>query len=546
MDNNVLKAYLVSIGYKVDEQQFRKFQDAQKKTGAGAAQLSTQFKDVVKQLEKMAIAVAAFIGIRDLAETFKDISQGLEDLYFSSKRAGASAGNLQAFQYGMEQIGISAQSATAMVENLKLALVNPGNVSLLKTLGINPNQDNVNVTLDLIKRLSTMPDYLGKEYAKSFGIGEQEYLTMKQNLGSLNQLFQDRINMTKASGVSAEQAAEQAHKYEQAVRQLDAQWGQFTTALAVQFMPTGLKVIDVLSQMMDRTTAMGAQNFSNLTSSLTYLATLAGNVGFEMTAMALATSHAMELTGAFLAGPKGFDQRIAEINKRYASLGDNLFSAMSQVNAATNNPPVAKSNYTRQPWSRPSVWRLSPGVLGFNPGNLRPGQGFEGESGTISKGKSGTFASFASAESGLRALARDLLTKEYHDGLNTIAKIITKYAPASENNTPAYIADMSRQLGINPDTPLNLKDSPQLQAMMRGIIHHEQGFDPYNARMIAQAADFRLGNGTAAVRGDVTLHQKTDIHVTGSADPKATADFVLSGQESVNAKIITDMNGKTR
>ncbi|MFT4466072.1 MAG: hypothetical protein ACMX3H_17620 [Sodalis sp. (in: enterobacteria)] len=69
-------------------------------------------------------------------------------------------------------------------------------------------------------------------------------------------------------------------------------------------------------------------------------------------------------------------------------------------------------------------------------------------------------------------------------GLNTIEKIINTWAPGRENNTDAYIAALSRQLGVAPDAALNL-GNPQL---MGGIIQHENGRNPYSSELINRAA----------------------------------------------------------
>jgi hypothetical protein len=71
---------------------------------------------------------------------------------------------------------------------------------------------------------------------------------------------------------------------------------------------------------------------------------------------------------------------------------------------------------------------------------------------------------------GIRALYIDLINK-HKGGLRTIQSIIYRYAPPSENLTDAYVASVSKQIGIpatavfEPTLPI-LKNSPlQLRAM---------------------------------------------------------------------------------
>ena len=67
------------------------------------------------------------------------------------------------------------------------------------------------------------------------------------------------------------------------------------------------------------------------------------------------------------------------------------------------------------------------------------------------------FVQFESLEWGWRA-AFYLLTRTYYHKyrLYTIRAIVTKWAPAIENNTKAYIANVSRLTGIDADEPLGI------------------------------------------------------------------------------------------
>ena len=72
------------------------------------------------------------------------------------------------------------------------------------------------------------------------------------------------------------------------------------------------------------------------------------------------------------------------------------------------------------------------------------------------------FVQFESLEWGWRA-AFYLLTRTYYHKyrLYTIRAIVTKWAPAIENNTKAYIANVSRLTGIDPDEPIGIpSDQP--------------------------------------------------------------------------------------
>jgi hypothetical protein len=67
------------------------------------------------------------------------------------------------------------------------------------------------------------------------------------------------------------------------------------------------------------------------------------------------------------------------------------------------------------------------------------------------------FVQFKSLEFGWRA-AFYLLTRTYYHRyrLYTVRGIVSKWAPSNENNTEAYIANVSRLTGIDPDEPIGI------------------------------------------------------------------------------------------
>lgn len=96
----------------------------------------------------------------------------------------------------------------------------------------------------------------------------------------------------------------------------------------------------------------------------------------------------------------------------------------------------------------------------------------------------GRFEQYMTPFFGIRALARDLKTKAGR-GLTTIRRIIEVYAPPEENDTPAYIRSVSRQTGIGPDRPINFE--LEFLELVKAIIHHENGQQPYSDALIREA-----------------------------------------------------------
>lgn len=123
------------------------------------------------------------------------------------------------------------------------------------------------------------------------------------------------------------------------------------------------------------------------------------------------------------------------------------------------------------------------GLRNRNPGNLRHFDNIKwrGELAPDSDG----YAVFDSYLNGLRAAFIDLHTGFVRDRENTVRKIITEWAPASENNTAAYIAAVARKLGVTADQELSFADSAV--PLMRAIVYHENGQDPLSAGLYEDA-----------------------------------------------------------
>ena len=114
-----------------------------------------------------------------------------------------------------------------------------------------------------------------------------------------------------------------------------------------------------------------------------------------------------------------------------------------------------------------------------NPGNIRPGAKlWEGEvRPSYHTEGNGSFAVFKTMDYGVRAQAKILLTYQNKYGLNTIRKIINRYAPPQDkNDTTSYVLSVAKQTGINPDTIIDLNNAKTLAAILKAQHKVEHGF----------------------------------------------------------------------
>lgn len=117
------------------------------------------------------------------------------------------------------------------------------------------------------------------------------------------------------------------------------------------------------------------------------------------------------------------------------------------------------------------------GYRNNNPGNIRLTFNANGSkrywSGEI-EGTDKAFKTFKSMAYGYRAIFA--LLKEYiGKGYNTIDKIISRYAPSSENNTNAYVNTVTKRVGITKDTKIAASDLVTLTKLVNAISVVENG-----------------------------------------------------------------------
>lgn len=129
-----------------------------------------------------------------------------------------------------------------------------------------------------------------------------------------------------------------------------------------------------------------------------------------------------------------------------------------------------------------SVNTLPRGLRNNNPGNIRVGDKWQG---LASMQTDGEFCQFVDCAYGVRAMAVILRGTYYRRRhRNTVALIISSWAPPSENDTDAYQQAVGKVLGVGVDDIINLERDLTLCLLISAIIKHENGVQPYTAKQL--------------------------------------------------------------
>jgi GH24 family phage-related lysozyme (muramidase) len=220
---DVLKEFVVAIGFKVDETSVRKF--------------AQTFDKVVTGLAAVAASVAA-AGLA-IANHVNKVSGNFEKMYYTAQRVGTSVKSLQEVQYAAQQIGVSADEVTGQINNLYMTLKrNPGTAGILAGIGVNTQEkDSVKLYMDFLDKMQHLPDSTKIQMGDIFGQDAQTMLQIMRNPAQFRAKVEERRRMTEAAGVDPDEQARKAVEYQNALRKLNEQLTIFGGIIAEKLLP---------------------------------------------------------------------------------------------------------------------------------------------------------------------------------------------------------------------------------------------------------------------------------------------------------------------
>lgn len=104
--------------------------------------------------------------------------------------------------------------------------------------------------------------------------------------------------------------------------------------------------------------------------------------------------------------------------------------------------------------------------------NIRIGNAWVGE---VTRPNDPEFEQFDEIEYGLRAAFIILRRYIGRYGHNTIRKIVSTWAPHTENDTAAYIRQVASQANLDPDTPIKYEDDKTMCKLVSAMCLVECG-----------------------------------------------------------------------
>ncbi len=232
-NQQILREYLISLGYRVDAHSSRKFDLGIAKTDFNVAALA-------KTVLGVGVAAQAMVAL---------FARSMEQLHYKAKLADSTVSSLQAVSFAARSIGLDGDAMTEAIKRFGMALrQQPGLEGVLANLGIKvQGRDVADVATDFVGALSSMPFYKARLFAEMFGIDAETLFLWQEGLAKFKEMAARRKEMAKDAGVDPDAAAQAAKEYMQMFRDLQEKVGLLKDALAIALLePAGewLKLID--------------------------------------------------------------------------------------------------------------------------------------------------------------------------------------------------------------------------------------------------------------------------------------------------------------
>jgi GH24 family phage-related lysozyme (muramidase) len=588
--SDVLKEFVVALGFKVDDRSLRNagdaigklFRDMTAEAEEGSGMIEAAFGGITVAAGVLAAGVTAAVGAMVggfvlLEKAVGRVATGLAHMYYQAQRAGSSVGSLRAVESAAQKIGFREGEGAATVEAFGTSVaVNPGLKGLLRSLGVNPEGDSADVLSSLLQRLQKMPTFLAEQYAGKFGVGQGQYLQYRANLPQYLAEIPKFKATEKASGFDAQKAAEDAVRYERALVDLNNQLSRLGGILAVLLMPHLTRFNAWLSKFLETVQSSGlvAHLVDRLNEAVTKLVTVL-------------SAHGEGIFAGLIAGFGLLDSALTSIGKTvdwatavFEAFGKSFRSIFQWIDDHTPSWAKAAAKEAADPYKMgEDARRAVGGVKGSDLLRLNQSMGekllgwLEGFIKHSEAGK--TFTPLAYADQGHMSigyghqiqpdeqyLLHGPITKEKAEELyrqdvakarsNVLAQ--TKGVKLNEEMIGS-LTDLAYNLGglstEKTGTLLDALKSGNYEAAAKAfeLYDHAGGkqLKGLTDRRLADEKQFRLGMEKMGVTAGktVSFNQDTKITVNGAGEPQAVARHVANEQQRVHRDAVRNMMPRT-
>ena len=447
---------------KKSVEELRKFDEQAQKTAKNTQQGSKNIGDGFEKARNALVSLGvAFVGIKGFTNFAQPMTTTNAALGRNAQLFQMSARELDAWGGVLKTVGGDAETFQSSIQAMQqgIAKIKLGDAAILTPLArlgalgaVDVNKTTVYIykLADALKAFKAQNgEQLTLTLAQQLGINKETYMVFSQGSEAVRKLYDEQY---KHSGVT-EENTKNAQKLQQ-------QWAETSQA----FSKAKNALMDELAPALSLALRGGTAFFEGFVDADKKLD------GF-LSQLTLIGEAALTLKGS-----------LASLKIVGISVGEGLTAAFSKLFGAAallfhseglnkgEDAEIAKIHAAQDKASGKGGGAGVPrNMRNNNPGNIEYGD-FAKKHGAT--GSDGRFAIFPDLKTGQDAMA-SLLMGYAKGGSNTISKIVGKWSPAGDNgaaNTNAYIADVAKKTGIDPNKPLSMGE---LSAVQQAMSAHE-------------------------------------------------------------------------
>lgn len=235
-DQQVLKEYLLSLGFRIDSTESKRFDST-------IGKFDLNVLGLAKRLAAAAAAAQVMVAV---------FARSMEKLYYSSMRAESTAGNIKAIEFAAGQVGVGGDKMRSSLEAMARALrANPGLKALLNDLGVQvEGRDRSDVLTDLVTQLKSMPFEIANQYASMFGIDPDDLLLLQAQIEEFKKARDLRKEMARDAGLDVDAAARAGKEYAQLLNRVIERMGVLKDIVLVDMLPGFTKAAEALERAL--------------------------------------------------------------------------------------------------------------------------------------------------------------------------------------------------------------------------------------------------------------------------------------------------------
>lgn len=238
-----LQEYLIALGFKVDDESYKKFKSA----------VATGTKEVAS------LGVVATSTATAIALSVEKVAREFEGLYYQQQRTKESVNNLRSYSFAMRQIGIDASASSAALDSFTTAQrLNPGVkgfVGLMGGTGASPIEQMTNFVERQKKLYGESGYYVAAMNAELAGIPEATFLQIWNNLPKLRAANEEMKRMRAEAGLAGQDFTDKSVEFMNAWEHLLSSIGIGKERIASDLIDPvmkGVKSLDEIVQGFNR------------------------------------------------------------------------------------------------------------------------------------------------------------------------------------------------------------------------------------------------------------------------------------------------------